>query len=234
MYFCDTFFYKKIKEPGDIINSWVTTKVNIFSHDYIIVPVNITQSHWYLVVICNLAKLDPSRKEQEKKSSGLNRCSVSSASARPATDIRKAVLPSEPDATAPMIVVFDSLPQDRPTTYSVRRNYIVQHAKATKNWQIDSGSILTMKAEGLPFQKNNFDCGLHLCANAERFIHDPSGALANVLLRESNMHIRAAKVLWQQMLQVIAWAQSEGAGQTMPWVPKLGVILSTLSRQEEQ
>lgn len=46
-------------------------------------------------------------------------------------------------------------------------------------------------------------------ARAERFVNSPSDVLANVLQGKINMHIRAAKDLRQQMLNVIAWARSE-------------------------
>ncbi|KAF6842557.1 ulp1 protease family protein [Colletotrichum musicola] len=61
IYFMNTYFYPKLTErPGrginyDGVKSW-TAKVDLFSYDYIVVPVN-ESMHWYLVIICNPSKL---------------------------------------------------------------------------------------------------------------------------------------------------------------------------------
>ncbi|OLN82143.1 Ubiquitin-like-specific protease 2 [Colletotrichum chlorophyti] len=62
IYFMNTYFYPKLIDVKagrginyDGVKSW-TAKVDIFSYDYIIVPVN-EHAHWYLAIICNPAKL---------------------------------------------------------------------------------------------------------------------------------------------------------------------------------
>ncbi|KAJ6783791.1 hypothetical protein PWT90_04394 [Aphanocladium album] len=55
-----TFFFEKLTSRKSSINydgvrSW-TSKLDLFSYDYIVVPVN-ENAHWYLAVICNTPKL---------------------------------------------------------------------------------------------------------------------------------------------------------------------------------
>ncbi|KAJ0381376.1 hypothetical protein COL26b_000049 [Colletotrichum chrysophilum] len=69
IYFMNTYFYPKLTEKlGRGINyegvrSW-TTKVDLFSYDYIVVPVN-EQAHWYLAIICHPSKLIKAQEVQE-------------------------------------------------------------------------------------------------------------------------------------------------------------------------
>ncbi|KAK2591357.1 hypothetical protein QQS21_010956 [Conoideocrella luteorostrata] len=56
VYFFSTFFFEKLRSTKGKINfegvkSW-TAKFDLFSFDYIIVPVN-EHAHWYLAIICN-------------------------------------------------------------------------------------------------------------------------------------------------------------------------------------
>ncbi len=62
VYLHNSFFYEKLKAGRDTINydgvkSW-TAKVDLFSYDYIVVPVN-EHYHWWVAIICNPARLDP-------------------------------------------------------------------------------------------------------------------------------------------------------------------------------
>ncbi|KAI0532498.1 hypothetical protein GGR58DRAFT_507349 [Xylaria digitata] len=65
IFFQNTFFYDKLKPTKtgqginfDSVKTW-TSKVDLFSKDYIIVPIN-EYSHWYVAIICNAPKLLPS------------------------------------------------------------------------------------------------------------------------------------------------------------------------------
>ncbi|KAG6040332.1 hypothetical protein E4U41_000889 [Claviceps citrina] len=56
IYFFSTFFFEKLRSTKGKVNydgvkAW-TAKVDLFSYDYIVVPVN-EHAHWYLAVICN-------------------------------------------------------------------------------------------------------------------------------------------------------------------------------------
>jgi sentrin-specific protease 7 len=81
VYFLNTWFFEKLKPTkGRSINyegvkAW-TAKVDIFSYDYIVVPVN-EHTHWYVAIICHPGKLLPyaatpsSKDEQTKESDSL-------------------------------------------------------------------------------------------------------------------------------------------------------------------
>jgi hypothetical protein len=71
IYFHNTFFYDKLKPTKsgqginyDSVKAW-TSKVDIFSKDFIIVPIN-EYTHWYVAIICNAPKLVPSSNSHEQ------------------------------------------------------------------------------------------------------------------------------------------------------------------------
>ncbi|KAK0383437.1 hypothetical protein NLU13_9348 [Sarocladium strictum] len=69
VYFFSTFFFEKLKySQGNIdfngVKNW-TSRVDIFSYDYLVVPVN-ENAHWYLAIICNPGKLLPRGRELDK------------------------------------------------------------------------------------------------------------------------------------------------------------------------
>lgn len=71
IYFQNTFFYDKLKPTKtgqginyDSVKTW-TSKVDLFSKDYIIVPIN-EFNHWYVAIICNAPKLIRSSDSQER------------------------------------------------------------------------------------------------------------------------------------------------------------------------
>ncbi|KAI3335044.1 hypothetical protein F4824DRAFT_501340 [Ustulina deusta] len=70
IYFQNTFFYDKLKPTKngqginyDSVKTW-TSKVDLFSKDYIIVPIN-EYTHWYVAIICNAPKLVPSYNHEQ-------------------------------------------------------------------------------------------------------------------------------------------------------------------------
>ena len=70
IYFQNTFFYDKLKPTKhgqginyDSVKNW-TSKVDLFSKDYIIVPIN-EYTHWYVAIICNAPKLLSSSNSHE-------------------------------------------------------------------------------------------------------------------------------------------------------------------------
>ncbi|KAK6189248.1 UDP-galactose transporter [Pestalotiopsis sp. IQ-011] len=79
IHFHNTFFYDKLKpsRSGAGINyngvkGW-TSKVDLFTKDFIVVPINEHQ-HWYVAIIYNPSKLDPSQKPSQatEKSAALD------------------------------------------------------------------------------------------------------------------------------------------------------------------
>lgn len=58
VYICNPFFYEQLKTRSyDGVKSW-TAKIDLFSFDHIIVPIN-QNAHWYLAIICNPGGLLP-------------------------------------------------------------------------------------------------------------------------------------------------------------------------------
>ncbi|KAK1986598.1 sentrin-specific protease [Colletotrichum cereale] len=62
IYIMNTYFYPKLTDVKagrginyDGVKSW-TAKIDLFSFDYVVVPVN-ENAHWYLAIVCNPAKL---------------------------------------------------------------------------------------------------------------------------------------------------------------------------------
>ncbi|OAA67025.1 ulp1 protease family protein [Niveomyces insectorum RCEF 264] len=61
VYFHNTFFYEKLKPSKgstisfDGVKRW-TAKVDLFSYDYIVVPVN-EHAHWWVAIICNVPRI---------------------------------------------------------------------------------------------------------------------------------------------------------------------------------
>ncbi|KAI1498523.1 hypothetical protein F5X99DRAFT_392949 [Biscogniauxia marginata] len=73
IYFQNTFFYDKLKSTKtsqginyDSVKTW-TSKVDLFTKDYIIVPIN-EYTHWYVAIIYNAPKLLPSSKGTRESS----------------------------------------------------------------------------------------------------------------------------------------------------------------------
>ncbi|KAL6849354.1 hypothetical protein ACO1O0_008894 [Amphichorda felina] len=74
VYIFSSFFFDKLKTSKtryEGVRGW-TAKVDLFSYDYIVVPVN-EHAHWYLAIICNVGRALPSaqgpNREDEPKSS---------------------------------------------------------------------------------------------------------------------------------------------------------------------
>lgn len=67
VYFFNSYFFDTLTSPAkgkrginyEGVQKW-TRNVDLFSHDYVIVPIN-ESAHWYLAIICNLTSLDKSK-----------------------------------------------------------------------------------------------------------------------------------------------------------------------------
>lgn len=62
VYVFNSFFFETLKGKGyEGVKSW-TAKIDLFSHDYIVVPIN-QAAHWYVAIICNPRGLLPHDEE---------------------------------------------------------------------------------------------------------------------------------------------------------------------------
>ncbi|KAI1117198.1 hypothetical protein F5Y14DRAFT_374457 [Nemania sp. NC0429] len=106
IYFQNTFFYDKLKPTKagqginyDSVKTW-TSKVDLFSKDYIIVPIN-EYTHWYVAIICNAPRLLPALDAHDQAEG--TKCGVD-------------VLPHDPKTTQEASEAFSQ--KEHPTVYT--------------------------------------------------------------------------------------------------------------------
>ncbi|SPO00767.1 uncharacterized protein DNG_03515 [Cephalotrichum gorgonifer] len=211
IYFMNTYFFEILgKSKGPSINyegvkSW-TSKVDIFSFDYIVVPVN-EDAHWYLAIICNPRALieqdDDSDDDAVFFDARQEPGPIDLVSPRKTKigedDKRGAVLSPDGDRahrngySGPgrtsgskdiRIITLDSLGGSHSKTCQVLRKYLVEEAKFRKN--LDSVGYTTkigLTAKNIPSQENFCDCGVFLLGYAQRFLEEPDGFVATILQR---------------------------------------------------
>ncbi|XP_052446615.1 sentrin-specific protease 7b isoform X1 [Carassius gibelio] len=209
-----SFFYKQLtrkntsrpEETGSTgpysrhqrVRTW-TRHVDIFSKDYLFIPVN-QEAHWYLVVICfpGLEGLEwvPWRnkglvsqdKSQTAKASSAGDCQRDRSQQPKGNKLK----PSEPrphnlpDCTVhsctreticrrPCILVMDSLKLSyHQRIYTLLREYL------QVEWEVRKGSTRAFTSESIsgslcrvPLQDNSSDCGLYLLQYVESFLQNP-------------------------------------------------------------
>ncbi|KAG9255407.1 uncharacterized protein F5Z01DRAFT_673352 [Emericellopsis atlantica] len=170
-----SFFHEKLKKDRYAgVQSW-TAKIDIFSYDYVIVPVN-ENMHWYMAIICN-----PGNALRESTTAAKE----SSTSAGDQTE-RGQITEPEPKhdkSKEPKIVTMDSLAIARPSTCKILREYLVQEAQARKSVAFTT-PIHGMTAKKLPEQQNYCDCGVYILSYVEQFLKDPDEACRRLLNRE--------------------------------------------------
>lgn len=187
-----TFFFAKLRSKGRIdydgVKSW-TAKLDLFSHDYIVVPVN-EHSHWYLAIICNVSNAlngVPSDDDveivdapQDWQAADVDLSSpVSSKTIEPSL-----LLPSKKlDPRQPRIVTLDSLESPHSPTCRALKDYLSAEAKNRKGVElavIPNG----MSAKKIPRQNNYCDCGVFVLGYLEEFLKNPDEAARKLLLKE--------------------------------------------------
>ncbi|XP_016362969.1 sentrin-specific protease 7-like isoform X2 [Sinocyclocheilus anshuiensis] len=209
-----SFFYKQLtrkttscpEETGSTaqyrrhqrVRTW-TRHVDIFSKDYLFIPVN-HEAHWYLVVICfpGLERLEcvPWRnkgpvsqdKSQTAKASSAGDCQRDSSQQPKGNRLK----PSDPrphnlpDCTVhsctretvcrrPCILVMDSLKLS-----NYQRIYMLLREYLQVEWEVRKGSARAFTSESIsgslcrvPLQDNSSDCGLYLLQYVESFLQNP-------------------------------------------------------------
>ncbi|PFH61316.1 hypothetical protein XA68_17671 [Ophiocordyceps unilateralis] len=197
VYIFSTFFFEKLRSTRGKINyegvkAW-TAKFDLFSYDYIIVPVN-EHAHWYLAIICNVPNalngipagndiemIDVSQdRQQPVVSSGTSTCTRTVAGTPPdATDgaVQKSSLGQ------PKIVTLDSLGSQHSSTIKALKEYLAEEARDKK--KVDLAILPNgMKAKDVPTQNNFCDCGLFVLGYVEEFLKDPDGNARRLLEKE--------------------------------------------------
>ncbi|XP_055007712.1 sentrin-specific protease 7 isoform X2 [Boleophthalmus pectinirostris] len=173
------------------VRTW-TRHVDIFSKDFIFVPVN-QEAHWYLVVICFPGLEEPktetfSQGQDETQSS--ESPNENAANKHDATDTEKdttidPVLGSvacteqtcrrKTVCKRPCILVMDSLkrsPHER--VFKLMREYLQSEWEARRGSSRDFGPDQMESSHcNVPLQDNSSDCGLYLLHYVESFLKDP-------------------------------------------------------------
>ena len=122
VYFFNTYFYAALTDcpdkehiAFDRVKKW-TKNVNIFSYDYVVVPIN-QSVHWYGAIICNLPSLQEISKTVPE----------SKDKANPYNHHQKTKLQK------PVIITFDSLNRDCSGTVRNLCQYLAEEAKSKKS-----------------------------------------------------------------------------------------------------
>ena len=194
VYIFNSFFYNTLAGKGrkdidyDAVKRW-TSKVDLFSYDHVVVPIN-AGMHWYWAIICNIrnvfaesgseASQESMVDEQAEKFVGLD-MNTEHEEATPRTSRKN-------DPTAPTIVTLDSLHNPHsPVTVNLRK-YVIEEAKNKKGKAVDQSFIKGkgMTSKEIPSQVNLTDCGLHLIITIGELLSNPNEFVAKLIGKSFN------------------------------------------------
>lgn len=144
VYFFNTYLFEKLTNTpkGETINysgveKW-TRNVDLFSYDYIVVPINET-AHWYMAIICNLPSLkfecdnaaEPSSVVHERKGT------PDEAGA----NIQEILESPEPEGTAPFVLIETeaaSKGPESPRSQGARESFATMRLAEAEKGKIDA------------------------------------------------------------------------------------------------
>lgn len=175
-----SFFYRRLTHREDAkahaaehdrVKRW-TAKVDIFSKDYLVVPIN-ESVHWYLAIICfsNRCQVQP------KPSSSSASVSVEDTS----FDINT----GDNAHSHCVILILDSLGKKHPWVFKNLKKYILAESHARHPTKPTDETLVEKVYCKVPIQPNSFDCGVFLLHNVERFFHDPQINFMNLTSGDS-------------------------------------------------
>ncbi|KAI1802294.1 cysteine proteinase [Daldinia bambusicola] len=104
IYFQNTYFYEKLKSTRsttqginyDSVKAW-TSKVDLFTKDYIIVPIN-EYSHWYVAIIYNAPKLVPAPDKTESSGAPPKNTITTKEDVEDSKEVSRAASSASPDS----------------------------------------------------------------------------------------------------------------------------------------
>ncbi|POR37197.1 Ubiquitin-like-specific protease 2 [Tolypocladium paradoxum] len=205
VYIFSSFFFEKLRSTKGKINydgvkTW-TAKFDLFSYDYIIVPVN-EHAHWYLAIICNVPNAlngVPATEDEEVVDVSSEHRDVEMLSSPPSASTRTMPAtsprtrsktppagsgPQKFDPRHPRIVTLDSLDSPHSPTCKALREYLAEEARDKKD--VDLALIPNgMTAKRIPYQNNYCDCGVFVLGYTEEFLKDPDEVARKLLHKES-------------------------------------------------
>lgn len=154
-----SFLYKRLSDDGQSgVKTW-TEDVDIFSKDFLIVPI-CEHLHWYLAIICYPGRL-------------LKIAQDDSSSLTVLVDEDSTTTSNSLDA---FILIFDSLGRSRHGALNRLKSYLVDEARDKLGF-----TILRERIHGImvkcPHQTNYTDCGLFCSHFFDYFLKDPYGSV---------------------------------------------------------
>ncbi|CZT41823.1 uncharacterized protein RSE6_01619 [Rhynchosporium secalis] len=235
IYFYNTFFYKSLTQGAkgrrginyEAVERW-TSKFDLMSFDYIIVPIN-EHTHWYVAIICNASKLQV----LDDMSFG-QKASVAEENNRDVEGSRDCVelegqiqgrrADSQPtkkragkshthrklDPTQPRIITLDSLGLKHSSTCTNLKNYLVSEIKAKKGVDVPAPGSIGMTAVNIPQQANYVDCGVFLLSYVEQFLKQPDKFVHNILqAQDLEIEFPTASFMRTHIRQILFKLQDE-------------------------
>lgn len=187
-YFFNTFFYKQLTGKRDVwykkVQKW-TGGVDIFSMDYIFVPIN-DAAHWSLAIICHPGKVKLKNEDSDD---------------------------DEDTSDLPAIIYLDSLSKYPAKTVASRlRAYLEMEWQEKKKTSANKSTrpkadelqeqvmkfderVMPLKKPNVPLQDNFSDCGVFLLHYAEVFCRDPQANIDQEWFSPAEIPAKRIKIL---------------------------------------
>jgi Ulp1 family protease len=162
------------------VKTW-TKEQNIFELDQLLIPIN-EALHWYLAIIINPGYLvsrplepetepvqDPATEEAAAGSQkDIFEIDLADPAPPPQTPIFKPGEEGDPDRLQrTYIIILDSLFNNRTSTMTRLKNYLVHEGRAKLGLELDPSLIRGMTIKDAPRQDNLTDCGCFLLEYVE-------------------------------------------------------------------
>ncbi|KAK4203911.1 putative ubiquitin-like-specific protease [Triangularia verruculosa] len=209
VYVHNSFFYTSLtgtsgnKFNYDAVKRW-TAKVDLLSHDYIVVPIN-QNFHWWVAIICNPGKLDPDARRKAEESTTSSDFEMTEAPPLVTSDVVDLAtddkdprsgrrLQAQPKQRKtgyslddPRILLLDSLGSGHSPTVKYLRQYLVAEFQDKRGKTLNANDLpkaLGMKAVNIPQQSNLTDCGVFLLGYMQEFVQAPDQLVEALLSKE--------------------------------------------------
>ncbi|KAH7115770.1 hypothetical protein B0J13DRAFT_653711 [Dactylonectria estremocensis] len=159
----NTFFYIRLCEMNGGISDQEIWKCGLFSQCYrfAVIPIfNKSQKHWRIAVMCHIAS------------------AVSGE--------RDGALPLRNTNTSqrPIVITMDSYFDEEMGVKQPLQRFLVQAAKIGAIPNEADNDLLEVRAQHLPKQDNDYDCGVYILGYMKLFFQDPDVAIERILAKK--------------------------------------------------
>ncbi|KAF7364961.1 ULP-PROTEASE domain-containing protein [Mycena venus] len=116
------------------------------------------------------------------------------------------------------VFTLDSLGTPHDEAVSVLGNYLQLEAREKKGISIEMSRKPVGKKALVPYQRNNFDCGIYLIHLAQTFISDPEH-YHNLITRTTRMNSKKRQIEWRdEQIKTLRWSLTERIGElSLEW-----------------